>query len=86
MISIFIAPKENNRPKNLPPFEAEGSPQLYYTEDGILKGGYSIFLMPDTPEGYCFVRLNAPEATITDRKNDAEWLWLEDIEEVEDDI
>ena len=84
MQSIFIAPMLNGSP-DIPPFEAEDGIQLYFTNDkGELEGGFCC--MSYVPDDLVIVKVTAPESTITAMKANEKYLWLEDIEEVEDVI
>ena len=74
--AIFVVPFENNRAV-IPPFESEDGIQLYYTEDGILKGGYAI--VSYAPNNTIIIKIKASEETIDAMKADEAYIWLEDI-------
>ena len=87
MQSIFIAPfNMQEREPYIPPFESdEDGIQLYFTNDsGELEGGFCC--MSYVPNDLVIVKVTAPESTITAMKANEKYLWLEDIEEVEDVI
>ena len=79
--SIFEVAWIDNRP-DIPPFEAEDGIQLYYTEDGVLKGGYSLIGLPE--DGKIDVLIWADEATIANMKIDSKYTWKEDIIETDE--
>ena len=79
--SIFEVDWIDNRP-DIPPFEAENGIQLYYTEDGVLKGGYSLMNQPE--DGRIDVMIWASVATIDCMKADPKYTWIEDIIESEE--
>ena len=79
--AIFNVDWIDNRP-DIPPFESEDGIQLYYTEDGVLKGGYS--LMSQSKDGKIDVMIWASEATIVNMKADAKYTWKEDIIETDE--
>ena len=82
MKAIFEVNWIDNRP-DIPPFEAEDRIQLYYTEDGVLKGGYSLMSQPE--DGRIDVMIWASEATIAAMKAGAKYRWKEDITEEENE-
>ena len=81
MKAIFNVDWIDNHP-DIPPFESENGIQLYYTEDGVLKGGYSLMSQPE--DGRIDVMIWASEATIAAMKADAKYTWIEDIIENEE--
>jgi len=81
MKAIFNVNWTDNRP-DIPPFESEDGIQLYYTEDGALKGGYSLIGLPE--DDRIDVMIWADEATIANMKADAKYTWKEDIIETDE--
>jgi len=79
--AIFEVDWIDNRP-DIPPFESEDGIQLYYIEDGELKGGYSLIGLPK--DGKIDVQIWASETTILCMKADAKYKWKEDIVETDE--
>ena len=84
MQSIFIAPMLNGSP-DIPPFESEDGIQLYFTNDkGELEGGWCCISY--VPDDLVIVKVRLPLITADYMKSKDKYLWLEDIEEVEDAV
>ena len=83
--AIFLAPvPEGTSNFTLPPLsDPEGGIQLYYDDNGTLRGGYSaIGQVPQAPNA--LVLIHSSQATIDAMDADDDYLWIEDVvEEVE---
>ena len=79
--AIFMTTMVGGVP-NLPPFEAESGPQLYYTVDGVLCGGYSCLgQVPVNGIPSMLVQVWASNATLDAMDASDEYVFIEDIAE-----
>ena len=78
--AIFAVPVANSTPQ-LPPFQPDETHD-YGLDAGQHSGWSCLGQVPNAPT--CLVRVRSSEATITAMKADPRYLWVEDVEEVED--
>jgi len=83
MKAIFAVPMANSNAV-LPPMSGDGV-QLHYTVDGVLRGGYSLIgQVPIAGIPGCLVLIDSSPETIQAMHDDAAYLWIEDVVEVND--
>ena len=79
MKAIFAVPMANANAV-LPPME-----ELHYTVDGVLCGGFSLIgQVPISGIPGCIVLIDSSAETIQAMHDDAAYLWIEDVVEVND--
>ena len=80
MKAIFAAPMANSNAV-LPPME-----ELHYIEDRVLHGGYSLIgQVPIAGIPGCLVLIDSSAETIQAMHDNAAYLWIEDVVEVDDE-
>ncbi len=84
MKAIFVVPIENANAV-LPPMEAgAGGIQLHYTEDKVLKGGYSLIgQVPQQGVKGVMVLVDSSPETLQAMYEDPQYLWVESVAEPE---